>query len=310
VKLIVRCALGAASFFALNSHVFAADINWVGCGVSKLGYMQALSEAFQKKTGSAPFSLEGGGATRGLRDVSAGKSQLGGSCRLPLLNTTDNTAIAEESNIKLLPLGWDSLVVITHPSNDAVSDISLDQLRGVLTGKITRWNELGGPDRPINLYIRKGKSSGVGRTLRQQLFDNVDEEFSASARVKGSSGAIEAAVEEDPEAFAVSGISSSRHRSVNMLALDGVKPTIKTLQKGKYPLFRILFLVAPPNYEDNRVLDKFVDFAYSLEGQDIIMEAGTLPFHRGIFLMSQVSFDYVQSIEAMEKQGIYTTGGH
>jgi phosphate transport system substrate-binding protein len=302
--------LFAALLAFVSFQAAAGEVTWVGCGISKLGYMQDLSAAFEKKNKGITVSLQGGGATRGIRNVSSGSSLLGGSCRLPLLNASGDAVIAKESNIKLLPLGWDSLVVITHPSNEAVTNITLEQLKAVLTGKITRWSELGGPDRPINLYVRKGKTSGVGITLRQQLFDNTDQDFAARAIVKRSSGVIEKAVESDPDALAVSGISSSRHRSVRMLSLEGVKPTMDALQRGKYPLFRILFLVAPPNYKDDPVLNAFVDFAYSLEGQKIIEKAGTLPFHRGIFLMSRVSFDYVRSIDAVEKAGIYTTGGH
>lgn len=307
---VARRLFAVALMFALNAQALASEVTWVGCGISKLGYMQDLSAAFQRKVKGTTISLQGGGATKGLRDVASGKSLLGGSCRMPLLNATGDAVIADEGNIKLLPVGWDSLVVITNPGNKAVTDISLEQLRAVLTGKLTRWSELGGPDRPINLYIRDGKMSGVGLTLRQQLFNNPNQEFSADAIVKRSSGVIEKAVESDPDGLAVSGISSGRHRSVQMLSLAGVEPTMDALQRGKYPLFRILFLVAPPNYKDDPVLNAFVDFAYSLEGQKIIEKAGTLPFHRGIFLMSQVSFDYVRSIDAIEREGIYTTGGH
>lgn len=307
-------ALAWTAVFALSlwsSGGKAAEMTWVGCGISKLGYMQDLSAAFESKLGDGTrITLNGGGATKGIRDVGSGKSSFGGSCRLPLLNATGNAVIAEERNVKLLPLGWDSLVVITHPSNDSVTSLTLQQLRDVLTGKITRWSELGGADRPINLYVRQGRTSGVGLTLRQQLFNNHDQAFSTGALVKSSSGVIEKAVENDPDGLAVSGISSSRHRALKMLRLDGVEPTMDALQRGKYPLFRILFLVAPSNYKDDPLLNAFVDFAYSVEGLKVIETAGTLPFHRGVFLTSKVSFDYVQSINAVEKAGIYTTGGH
>ncbi|WP_303905368.1 substrate-binding domain-containing protein [Thiohalomonas denitrificans] len=285
-------------------------VSWVGCGISKLGYMQALAEAFENKTGT-PFQLEGGGATRGLRSVNAGKSQLGGSCRLPLLNASGDGAIDSEAKLKLIPIGWDALVVTVHPENESVSNITREQLKDVLTGKITTWGELGSSsNRPINLYVRKGKISGVGLTLRQQLFDDPDKSFAQRATILPSSGKIEKAIEGDPDGFAVSGISSSRHRAVKMLNLEGIDASLVTLKRGKYPLFRILFLVAPQDYESNPVLSQFVDFAFSVEGQRIIQNAGTLPFHRGALLLMKASPNYIRAVEVMGNSGIYTIGGH
>ena len=308
---MVRGVLLGAVVALTFTTVRAADtIDWVGCGISKLGYMQALSEAFENKTG-VKFSLEGGGATRGLRSINDGKSRLGGSCRLPLMNESGDGAISSEDKLRLIPMGWDALVVTVHPENQAVSNITREQLRDVLTGKITNWQELGGnSDRPINLYVRKGKISGVGLTLRQQLFDDPDQSFAARATILPSSGKIEKAVERDPNGFAVSGISSSRQRALKLLYLDSVEPSLDNLKRGKYPLFRILFLVAPDDYESDPVLSQFIDFAFSIEGQRTIQNAGTLPYHRGALLLIKASPNYIHTLEVMGKSGIYTVGGH
>ncbi len=208
-------------------------------------------------------------------------------------------------------MGWDALVVVTHPGNQSVSNISREQLKAVLTGGITTWRELGGSsDRPINLYVRKGRISGVGRTLRQQLFGDPEKSFTPRATVLPSSGKIEKAVERDPDGLAVSGISSSRHRALKLLNLDGVEPSLATLKRGQYPLFRILFLVAPRDYESDPLLSRFVDFTFSVEGQRIIENAGTLPYHRGALLLTKASYNYIHSMEVMTDSGIYTIGGH
>ncbi|CAN0604059.1 unnamed protein product, partial [Ectocarpus sp. 12 AP-2014] len=48
----------------------------------------------------------------------------------------------------------DSMVVVTHPSND-VSELTTEQLRGVFSGQITNWKQLGGADRDINVIARE-----------------------------------------------------------------------------------------------------------------------------------------------------------
>ncbi len=315
-KLILLAAIGALLAGLVNVALATEGrvLTWVGCGISKKGFMEDLAAAYEKKTG-VKIVLDGGGATKGLRQVAAGQSTLGGSCRLPLVHREAGGSVhieGAEQNLRIIPIGWDALVVITHKGNKAIESVSMSQLRDVLTGKVTDWQQLGAKEsRPINLYIRKGKISGVGLTLRQQLFNNADQDFASSAKVLASSGKIEKAIEEDQDGLAVSGISSSRHRKVRILSLEGQQPTMDNLKAGNYHLYRILFLVAPPNYADDPDVKGFVDYALSLEGQRVIQAAGTLPYRRGIGLLrSGASTEYIMALDAIDQAGQYTLGGH
>jgi len=300
----------------INLAVNAAskEITWAGCGISKKGFMSDMAKAYEKKTG-IKINLSGGGATKGLRKVASGKINLGGSCRLPLIfRDKDGTSkvIGIENNLHVIPVGWDALVAIVHKQNNLIDNITTDQLQKILTGKITNWNQLGAKiNKPINVYVRKGKISGVGLTLRQQLFNNVDQKFASTAIVLKSSGKIEKALEKDKFGIAVSGISSSRHRKLKMLKLDAIEPTMENLKKSKYSLYRILFLVAPKDYKKDPDLKAFVDFALSIQGQKVIKKAGTLPYRLGLGLLrTATSFSYLQSMDVVDREGIYSLGGH
>lgn len=249
-----------------------------------------------------------------LREVAALKNDMGGSCRLPLVfKNSDGSYTIEESEkqLKIIPVGWDALVVIINQQNPLIDSISRDQLRNVLTGEITHWNQLGAnSDKPINLYVRQGKISGVGRTLRQQLFNNPDQEFRAGATRLASSGKIEKAVADDPYGLAVSGISSSRHQPVKMVKLEEIEPSMETLRSGNYHLYRMLFLVVSNKYHQRPEIMDFIDFALSPKGQKVILEAGTLPYHLGVSLIFKAaSQDYLNSIDIMEQHRIYTLSG-
>jgi len=300
--------------FSLVVKAATKELTWAGCGISKKGFMNDLAKAYEKKTG-IKIKIAGGGATKGLRHVASGKINLGGSCRLPLVFKKDDgtsQVLGIEENLNVIPVGWDALVAIVQKDNKMIDSISTAQLKDIFIGKITNWKQLDGKtDKPINLYIRKGKISGVGLTLRQQLFNNTDQEFSESARVLKSSGKIEKALEKDPYGIAVSGISSSRHRKLTMLKLDDVEPTMKNLRKSKYKLYRILFLVAPKDYLKNPDLKAFVDFALSINGQKVIEKAGTLPYRQGFGLLrTAASFEYLRAMDIVDRQGLYTLGGH
>ena len=313
LKIILLLLASFPGLCLSTAHAAQKELLWVGCGISKLGFMQDLAAAYEKKTGIR-VTLEGGGATKGLQQVSSRHADIGGSCRLPLVyKNADGSFNIEESEkkVKIIPVGWDALVVIVNKENPLIDSITREQLRGVLTGTITHWNELGAnSDKPINLYVREGKISGVGRTLRQQLFDNPEQEFTGHSIHLASSGKIEKAIAADPYGLAVSGISSSRHRPVKMLKLEGVEPNMDTLQAGKYHLYRMLFLVVSDTYRERPEIADFVKFALSVEGQKVIMGAGTLPYHKGVSLiLTATSQDYLNSIDIMEKYRIYTLSG-
>jgi len=253
-------------------------LRWVGCGISKKAYMTALAKAYEAKTG-IHIDLQGGGATRGIREAVAETADIGGSCRRHLWG------VEEEKGVTMIPVAWDALVVITNKANP-VSSITIDQLRKVYLGKITNWKELGGPDQPIKLLVRQGKNSGVGRTARKLLFDNYDQEFAAS-QMFPSTGPLEQEVEVNANAIGITGVSSARKRKVKILDLDGKSPSYDNVKTGNYLLYRPLYLAFNENNPHVETIKDFIRYADSPEGRDVIRSNGTVPYLEGLNLMKK-----------------------
>jgi phosphate transport system substrate-binding protein len=228
--------------------------------------------------------VQGGGATKGIRDVSSGSADLGGACRFHLPgNEMEKTAGFE-------PVAWDALVVIVHKDNP-VEDISFGQVRDLYLGKITNWKQLGGNDAPVKLFIRQGKISGVGYTIRKLIFANPDQDFKASQVFK-SSGPLEKAVVEDTNAIAITGISSARLRELKLLNLDGKSPSYDNIKNGSYALYRPLFITY--NLENANIgkVKDFIQFAHSNTGRKIMKNNGVVPYLEALRLvMKQVQQD-------------------
>jgi len=276
-------------------HAIAAEpvtLKWVGCGISKKAFMKELAAAYQKKTGVV-IDIQGGGATRGIREVAANNADMGGACRHKIGNAP------EESRAFLEPVAWDALVVIVHPDNP-VDNISFDQVRGIYLGKITNWKQLGGNDAPIRLMARKGKISGVGRALRKLVFANYNQEFKATEFVK-SSGPLEKAVVKDVNAIGVTGISSARKRKVKNLKLDGKEPSYDNIRKGDYGLYRPLYLAMNRSGAKFKEVDKFIKYAHSREGREIIRKNGTVPYLDALRLVLK----QVKQEERANERGLY-----
>lgn len=286
-KINLRCSMtlfkyrfisftGLVFLLGFSSVSQAAEIiQWAGCGITKKAFMKELAKAYTKKTG-INIKLSGGGATKGIRNAAKGTIHIGGACRVTLEQHP------EERDAFQIPVAWDALVAFVHKDNP-VDNISFTQLRKVYLGEVSNWKQLGGNDAPVELYVRRGKISGVGRTLRELVFANYDQKFKATYIVK-SSGPVEKGVVKNINGFGVSGISSAKKRKVKLLKLDGKAPTYENIKSGAYALYRPLYLVIKRGNKTPLVRD-FIKYALSKEGQNIIRAQGTVPYVEALHLV-------------------------
>lgn len=254
-------------------------VTWTGCGITKHAFMKEISAAYKEKTG-IDIKISGGGATKGIRAVVAGTSNLGGSCRHWLMGPAGEKN-SQEKDAELVLVAWDALVAIVHKDNP-VNDISLEDLKKVYQGKITRWKDLGGPDKRIALITRSGKYSGVGHLFRLLVFDDPEYEFMARSFSVKSTGPLETKIEKTVNALGVDGISSARKREVKYLSINGISPTKEKIASGTYPLFRPLYIAINKNAPLKA--RKVLDFILSREGQSIISQQGTVNLEEGLLL--------------------------
>lgn len=257
-------------------------ITWAGCSISKNAFMAEMAAAYKKKTG-IEVELKGGGATKGIREVASHEVDIGGTCRHVIEDNETLRTVPEERRVQLIPVAWDALVVIVHKDNP-VDSVTLDQVRDIYTGKITNWKQLGGKDAPVELYVRKGKISGVGRTLRELVFNNYDQEFVAKHVVE-ESATLEKDMVTNPNGVGITGVSSARKIKdiAKILKLDGKEPTYDNIKSGAYLLYRPLYMVTHMQNVDPEIR-KFLEFVLGLEGQEIMRKVGTVPYEQGINL--------------------------
>jgi len=83
----------------------------------------------------------------------------------------------------------DSLVTIVNPSNP-VSELTLEQLSDVYSGRVTNWSALGGPDLAIQV-VRHSENSGAAGVFNNTVFGSQGpvagpREFEASDNVEAA----------------------------------------------------------------------------------------------------------------------------
>jgi phosphate transport system substrate-binding protein len=161
------------------------------------------------------------------------------------------------------PFARDSVVIITHSSNP-VAGLTLLQLRSVFQGQILYWSEVGGLALDI---IPVSREDGAGTRLSFESLVMGKQNVSTTAVVMPSNRAVVEFVSSTPGAI---GYVSSAWllSSVNLLAVEGVVPSLASVEDGRYLLARPFYLLA--RTEPSGGLAEFVDWMREGEGQKII----------------------------------------
>ncbi|MBI4689186.1 MAG: phosphate ABC transporter substrate-binding protein [Nitrospirae bacterium] len=254
------------SVLFVSVPAFAEQITGSGCSVSNVGYLTELAKEYEKQTG-VKVLVRGGGTVIGIEDVKTGKVDFAASCR--------KKEVDDPKDIQCIQVAWDALVFIVHRSNP-ISNISLDNVRAIYSGKITNWKELKGRDAPIKVFISRPKKglSGVEASMRDMILKGQEPVETKNTLSLASTGIVEQMVEDTPDGFATSGYSSARKRNIKILKVNSVYPDKKNIANGRYPLRRPLFLVIPEDPKPE--VKRFIDFAMSKKGQQFISSQGVV----------------------------------
>jgi len=104
----------------------------------------------------------------------------------PLAKTCDIGGVARDIHplfvsrgLYAIPFAYDVLTAIVNSKNP-VKELTSDQLKGIFSGKIKNWREVGGENRPITVYI-VGKESATRDVFKKHILQ--DSEYGVYSRV-------------------------------------------------------------------------------------------------------------------------------
>ncbi len=259
-------ALAAGTCFASGLDAFKGEngIVRVAGGTAHIPVMKEAAKLIMEINPDIQITIAGGGSGAGIKQVGEGLVDIGNSGRKP---TDEEIA---KYNLSLYKWAIDGVGVVVHPSNP-VTMLSTAQLQNIYAGKIVNWKELGGEDRPINIYTRD-KSSGTRDVFWKKALQKGD--ISEKANFVASNGAMKSAVTNNPYAIGYVSVGYM-DSSVSPVALDGVAPTIRTVQSGEYKVARGLYSNTKGEYTG--LAKKLIAFLLSPQGQKIVSEKGFIP---------------------------------
>jgi phosphate transport system substrate-binding protein len=174
--------------------------------------------------------------------------------------------LAADSPLWAAPLGQDGIGIIAHP-RVGISALTLDQLRAIYQGNVTRWNEVGGRNMPVVVVSREDGSATRAEFERLVMGRR---QTTAAARVAPSSSAMLATVADTPGSIGSvsSGSLAGLDTAALTLAIEGARPSLETVADGSYPLRSTLYITGTDAPVGAYYL--FISWMQSPEGQAII----------------------------------------
>ncbi len=265
-KVIAVMAGLAVMIFA--SAAFAGQIVMDG-STTVLPFGQAAAEQFMKQNPGAKFSVSGTGTGNGFKSLAGGKTQIAMASRF-----IKDSEIKACMDNKIYPVPFavalDCLVPIVHPSNP-VNSLTRAQLKGIYSGKVTNWKQVGGANAPI-VVVGRDTSSGTYGTWQEMIMDiGSKERVTPKAQVASSSGAMMTVISQNKNAIGYDGMGYVS-KSVKAISVDGIHSSAAGARSGKYPLSRYLFMFTN-GWPEGEVLD-FITFMQSEAGQRIVNSKG------------------------------------
>lgn len=174
-------------------------------------------------------------------------------------------------------IGSEAFVFFVNKDNP-VDELTEEQIKGIYSGKITNWKEVGGKDEKI-IAFQRNEGSGSQSMLKrfmgtEDLMEAPKEEVNEFmsgiieqvANYKNYSGAIGFSFR-----YYLEGII--QNDNVKMIKVNGVKPDKENIANGKYKITTPLYAVT---YEGNNNpnVKELIDWVLSEEGQEIIEKTG------------------------------------
>lgn len=228
---------------------------------------EAMSEVYMEENPDVTVEVQGGGSGQGIKSIEDGIADIGSLSRE--VGEDEKGSISEEYVI-----AKDGVAVIVNADVN-VDDLSLEQIKGIYTGEIKNWSEVGGDNAEITVVSREEGSGtrGAFTEITGVTVDDVDN-TTKDALVQPSTGAVKETVSTTPNSIGYVSLGSLDD-SVKVLTVEGVEATSENVVSGDYKIQRPFVYVV--GSEVSETAQAFIDFAMSDEGQKIVEENDFIP---------------------------------
>lgn len=226
---------------------------------------ERLAEGFEALNPDVRITVGGGGSSVGVKSAGDGSTDIGMASR-----DIKDSEFQENPDIIVYTIAMDGIAIVVYPGV-TVTEMSIDQIRGIFAGQITNWSEVGGEEQVITVVSRE-EGSGTRAAFEELVMD--EELIGEMAILQPSNGAVRTTVSTTPGSIAFLSFGYLDDTTVPVM-VDGVLPTEENASTGAYPVVRPLNMIT--NGEPDVVAAAWLEFIMGEDGQAIVADEGYLP---------------------------------
>ncbi|MEH7176978.1 PstS family phosphate ABC transporter substrate-binding protein [Neobacillus vireti] len=177
----------------------------------------------------------------------------------------------------MTPIGKEAFVFFVNPDNK-VDGLKVSEIKGIYSGKIKNWSELGGKNERIVAFQRP-KNSG-SQTLLEKIMGNTPIMEPLKEDVpEGMGGIIEQVADYRNYdhsigfSFRFFATGMRNNPDIKLLAIDGIEPSPENIASRKYPFTANLYAITLKDNPKPQI-EPFLEWMKSPQGQDIVGKIG------------------------------------
>lgn len=231
--------------------------------------VEAAAEKFMDENPDVTVSGSGNGSGTGLTAVAAGTVTIGNSDVFAETKLeADQAADLVDHEVAVVGMG----PVVSK--NVKVDDLSLEQLRGIFSGTITNWSEVGGDDAEIVVFNRKS-GSGTRATFEAAVFGEEVPSFNAAAELD-KSGDVQTNMGSTDNAISYLDFSHFDDAKFNAIKVGGVEPKSENVFDNTFPIWATEHMYCKKDADD--ATKAFLEYMLSDDVQGkLVEEQGFIP---------------------------------
>lgn len=229
-----------------------------------------LAEAFKAQHSGTTFDIAAEGSTTGIAAIIDGTAQIGMSSRRAKPAEV-SAAGAKGKNLKPTIVAYDGIAVIVN-ANNPLKGLTKKQVEQIFTGDVSDWSAVGGSGGKISIYTRN-TSSGTYSDFKEMAMKKRD--YAGSSQKMAGNEQIAAEVGKNPSGIGYVGMAYIKASGVKALPIDGVAPSVASVQGHSYAYWRPTFYYT--NGEPSGLAKEFLDFTIGPAGQKIVAQVGFVP---------------------------------
>lgn len=212
------------------------------------------------------INVAGGGSSVGISQAQDGTVELG--------MASSKVEGEDAEGIEVYAICQDGIAVIVH-NNNALENLTIDQLNDIYTGEITDWSEVSGATATGAIAVAQREDGSGTRDAFLELIGVEDATtLVTAANTSNSTGTLMEYVAGNPQAIGYISLGSLDD-TVSAVSIGGVEATTDNVLAGTYTLARPFnVMYQEETMESNDLLADFFTFLKSAQAHDIIVEEG------------------------------------